>query len=151
MSSTRTVPAAVVRGMLAGLAGTIAMTATQRLEMSLTHRSPSSVPGQVGAHLLPGRDASSAADVDALNGAVHWGHGVTMGAVRGLLDLAGRHGLPASALHFAAVWGGDAMLYRALGVAELPWRWSPAELATDLLHKGVYAAGTGLAYDALRR
>jgi len=36
-----------------------------------------------------------------------------------------------------------------LGVADVPWRWSPGGLATDLLDKGVYALATGAAFDAL--
>jgi hypothetical protein len=72
-----------------------------------------------------------------------------MGAVRGLLDVAGLHGPAASAAHFALLWGGDAALYRALGIADVPWRWEANELASDMLHKGVYAAVTGAVYDAL--
>ena len=74
-----------------------------------------------------------------------------MGALRGALDLAGLRGPQASLAHFALLWGGDAALYRALGIAEMPWRWTSDELATDLLHKGVYAAVTGAVYDTLSR
>ena len=148
--STTSVARAAARGMLAGAVGTVAMTLTQRLEMSLSGRAPSTVPGQVGAHLLPGADPSAPDDVAHLNGPVHWGHGIAMGALHGVLDEAGLHGPSASAAHFALVWGGDAALYRALGIADVPWRWSGDELAADLLHKGVYAAVTGAVYDALR-
>jgi len=72
-----------------------------------------------------------------------------MGALRGVLDVAGLRGVEASAAHFALVWGGDAALYRALGIADVPWRWSADELWSDLLHKGVYAGVTGAVYDAL--
>ena len=141
---------AAVLGMVAGAVGTVAMTVTQQLEMSLSGRAPSTVPGQVGAHLLPGADPAVPADVARLNGPVHWGHGIAMGALRGVLDVAGVHGPAATAAHFALVWGGDATLYRALGVADVPWRWSGGELGADLLHKGVYAAVTGAVYDAAR-
>lgn len=140
---------AATRGMVAGAVGAIAMTLSQRLEMSISGREASKVPGQVGAHLLPGSDATSPADVERLNAPVHWAHGITMGALRGVLDVAGLRGAEASAAHFALVWGGDAALYRALGIAEVPWRWSADELGSDLLHKGVYAAVTGAVYDAL--
>jgi hypothetical protein len=139
---------AMGRGMLAGLAGTIAMTASERLEMAVSGRAPSTVPGQVGAHLLPGRDPESATDVQRLNGPVHWAHGIGMGALRGVLDVAGVRGREASAAHFALVWGGDAALYQALGIAEPPWRWDADALVTDVAHKGVYAAVTGAVYDA---
>ncbi len=139
----------LVRGMVAGAVGTAAMTVSQLLEMSVSGREASTVPGQIGAHLLPGRDPSSTADVQALNTAVHWVHGITMGAVRGGLDVAGLNGPVASAAHFALLWGGDVTLFRVLGVADVPWRWKPDELAADVTHKAVYAAVTGLTYDAL--
>ena len=141
---------AAALGMVAGAVGTVAMTVTQRVEMSLSGRAPSTVPGQVGASLVPGADPAVPADVARLNAPVHWGHGIAMGALRGVLDIAGLRGPSATAAHFALVWGGDAALYRALGVADVPWRWSAGELGADLLHKGVYAAVTGAVYDALR-
>ncbi len=140
---------AVMRGMVAGALGTAAMTVSERLEMSISGREGSRVPGEVGAHLIPGKDHRSSSDVEALNTAVHWAHGISMGALRGVLDIAGIRGPAASAAHFALLWGGDAALYRALGVADVPWRWEPAELGIDMLHKGVHAAVTGAAYDAL--
>ena len=142
---------AVGRGMAAGAVGTVAMTVSERLEMAVSGRAGSTVPGEVGAHLVPGKDPGSDSDVEQLNSAVHWAHGITMGAVRGVLDVAGVRGPQASLVHFALLWGGDAALYRALGIADVPWRWTPEELATDMLHKGVYAAVTGAVYDRLSR
>ena len=148
--SNNSLPRAMVRGMVAGAVGTVAMTVSERVEMSVSGRAPSTVPGQVGAHLVPGADPTNPSDVDRLGGPVPWGHGVAMGALRGVLDVAGLEGPAASAAHFALVWGGDAALYRSLGIADVPWRWSADELAADLLHKGVYAAVTGAVYEALR-
>jgi hypothetical protein len=136
-----------VRGLIAGAIGTAAMTLTQRLEMAISGRAPSTVPGQVGAHLIPG--ANPRTHVARLNGPVHWAHGISMGALRGALDGMGLRGPAASAAHFALLWSGDAALYRALGIADVPWRWGGDELATDVLHKGIYAAVTGAVYDAL--
>lgn len=136
-------------GMLAGVVGTIAMTASERLEMSMSGREASQVPGQVGAHLLPGKDPKSPSEVSRLNSPVHWVHGIGMGVLRAALDAGGLRGPGASAAHFALVWGGDAALYRALGIADAPWEWDADELAADMLHKGVYAAVTGAVYDAL--
>lgn len=141
--------AALGRGMLAGAVGTIAMTLSERLEMAASGREASNVPGQVGAHVVPGKDPDSDADVASLNSPTHWAHGISMGALRGALDIAGLAGPTATAAHFALVWAGDAALYRALGIADVPWRWEPDELASDMLHKGVYAAVTGAVYDGL--
>jgi len=139
----------LARGMLAGAVGTIAMTLSERLEMAVTGREASRVPGEVAAHLLPGRDPRAASDIQRLNSPMHWAHGISMGAVRGLLDAGGMRGPAATAAHFALLWTGDAMLYRGLDVADVPWRWSTDELAADVLHKGVYAVVTGAVYDAL--
>ena len=140
---------ALSRGMFAGLVGTIAMTLSERVEMAVSGREGSQVPGQVGAHLLPGKDPDVPSDVERLNEPVHWAHGIGMGALRGVLGLAGLRGPEATAAHFALLWGGDAALYRGLGVADAPWRWGADELASDMLHKGVYAVVTGVVYDAL--
>jgi hypothetical protein len=140
---------ALSRGMIAGAVGTVAMTMSERLEMTVTGREESQVPGEVGAHLMPGMEPDAPPHVDRLNTPVHWAHGIGMGGLRGLLDLAGIRGPQATAAHFALFWGGDAMLYRTLGVADAPWQWSGDELASDILHKGVYAVVTGTVYDAL--
>lgn len=140
--------AAVAKGMAAGLVGTVAMTVSERIEMAVTGREASDVPGQVGAKLL-GRQPETAAEMQRLSTRVHWAHGVLGGGLRGVLERAGVDGSAASVAHFAALWGGDATLYAALGIAPAPWDWSEEELAADLLHKGVYAAVTGVVYDAL--
>ena len=140
---------ALAKGLLAGLAGTAVMTLSETAEMRLTGREGSTVPGRVGAKLFDVRPTGDAA-MARLNTRVHWGHGVLMGAARGALSLAGLAGLPATAAHFALVWGGDAALYALLRVAPAPWRWGARELVTDLCHKGVYAAATGAAFDAMR-
>ena len=140
--------AAIGKGMVAGLIGTAAMTVSERVEMAVTGREPSDVPGQVGAK-LSGRQPATDAEMQHLSTQVHWAHGILGGALRGVLDRAGVSGLAASVAHFASLWGGDAGLYAALRIAPPPWEWDQDELAADVLHKGVYAAVTGAVYDAL--
>lgn len=149
-----TVPAmdvleAVGLGLLAGAVGTVVLTLAEKLEMRISGRESSTVPGQVGAKLT-GRDPKAHPEVaERLNSVVHWSHGIAMGAVRGLLDVAGLSFLPATFLFFALVWGGDVLLYRVLGIAEMPWKWSRSELISDLWGKGIYAVATSAAYLAL--
>ncbi len=140
--------AAIGKGMVAGLVGTAAMTLSERVEMAVTGREASDVPGQVGAKLL-GRHPETDAEKQRLSTQVHWAHGIFGGALRGVFERAGVTGPAASVAHFAALWGGDASLYAALGIAPAPWDWEQEELAADVLHKGVYAAVTGAVYDAL--
>lgn len=142
--------AAAMRGAIAGLVGTAVMTLSETVEAKLTGRPASMVPGQVGAELLGG-DKDDTARVRSLNPWVHWGHGMAMGAVRGLIGQRVDNPAAATAIHFAALWVGDGALYSGLGVAPPPWEWSPQELATDLGHKGLYAAVTGATYEALDR
>lgn len=139
----------VVVGLAAGLVGTVAMTLSETVEARLTKRAPSTVPGQVGAK-LSGQGQDRAA-VQRLNTPVHWVHGISLGAVRGLLGLTSLGPVAASAVHYGTVWNGDALLYRGLGIAPWPWRWTRQELITDLFHKGVYAAAAGIAFERLRR
>jgi hypothetical protein len=142
---------AVTRGLAAGAIGTIALTVAENVEMRLTGRPASTMPGQVAAK-LSGRDPDGEPHVvQRLNAGMHWVHGIAMGAARGLMDVAGLRPVAASAVFFGVVWGGDAALYRALGLAPEPWRWQRRELLTDLYGKGVLAFATSGAYIALDR
>jgi hypothetical protein len=137
---------AVGWGLAAGAIGTVVLTLAERAEMRVTGREPSTFPGQVGVRLAS-RDPSEHPELVAkLNPVVHWGHGVSMGAVRGLLDVAGLGPIAATAAFYGLVWGGDAMLYRVLGLAPAPWKWERSELLTDLYGKGVLALATSGAY-----
>lgn len=136
-------------GLGAGAIGTAALTIAETAEMRLTGRESSTVPGQVGARLV-GRDPDANEGLVArLNPVVHWAHGIALGAVRGLLDVAGLGAERATLAFYPLVWGGDAALYRALGIAPAPWRWGASELLTDLFGKGVYAVATSAAYIVL--
>ncbi len=81
---------------------------------------------------------------------MHWLHGISLGVVRGLLDIVGLGVVIATLVFYALVWAGDALLYTVLGVTAPPWRWNRAELVRDLAGKGVYAVATSIAYVALR-
>ena len=140
---------ALAIGLVAGTIGTVALTIAETADMKLTGRESSTVPGQVGARVV-GRDpAVDQQLVERLNPVVHWVHGIALGAVRGLLDVVGLGAAVATIVFYALVWGGDAALYRALGIAPAPWRWSASELLTDLFGKGVYAVATSAAYIVL--
>ena len=140
----------VGRGLLAGTIGTVALTLAEKGEMKLTGRAPSTIPGQVGAKLTGHDPAANPTRVKRLSPVIHWAHGIGLGAVRGGLDRAGLSPLAATLAFYPLVFGGDAALYRALGIAPAPWRWTRAELATDLFGKGVLAFATSAAYVVLK-
>jgi len=143
-----TTTTSMAKGALAGLIGTAAMTAAQAAEMRVTGRKPSLVPGHVASKLMRLEPADDEA-LSRISIRMHWAHGMTMGTVRALIGRSGLEGPAAAAAHFALMWGGDVMLYKTLGIAPWPWQWSLEEMAPDVLHKGIYAAATGAAYDRL--
>jgi len=61
----------------------------------------------------------------------------------------GLRGLKGFLTFFAMIWTGDALLYRVLSIADWPWRWTRAELATDVGHKALYALVTNSSYNSL--
>jgi hypothetical protein len=74
---TRISAAAIVRGLCAGLAGTAAMSLSQRIEMALTGRGPSATPAEALCLLL-GIEARTEAQEQRLAEEAHWAlrHGV---------------------------------------------------------------------------
>ena len=139
---------AAVRGLAAGLAGVTAMTAAEKLEQILTHRPNSFVPGHTMERLL---GLPSRPDEERLwmNWAMHWGQGVLLGAVRGLMAERGLRGPVGSFLFMNLRLLNDQTLENATGVGAPPWTWPTDEQAIDLLHKAVYAFATGAAADRL--
>ncbi len=135
-------------GIVAGVAGTAAMTLSETIEQKITKRPGSLVPAQVGAKIVE-PPIKTGAQAEKLNWVVHWGHGITMGAVRGLLGATALGSLAASILHFPIVWGGDVILYAALGIAPAPWKWRGQDLGVDLFHKFVLSAVTSVVFIAL--
>ena len=144
------VAAAVGKGLFAGAAGTVAMTASSTIEMKLRGRAPSSAPAQAAAKVLGVRPVDEKAEARFSN-IVHWGYGTAWGAVRGLLDAAGLSGPVATAAHLAAVWGTEQVMLPALDVTPPLTEWGAEEVAIDAFHHLVYAVATGVVYSLLDR
>ncbi len=139
---------AVARGMAAGLVGVAAMTAGEKIEQVFTHRPNSFVPGHTLERLL-GLPRKPDSDRLWLNWAMHWGQGVLLGGVRGLMAERGFRGPVGSFLFMNLRLLNDQTLENATGVGALPWTWPVDEQAIDLLHKAVYAFATGAVADRL--
>jgi hypothetical protein len=138
---------AVGRGLVAGVAATAAMTVASTAEMKLRRRPPSTAPADVAGKLLGVKPRKKAGDRFAT--VAHVGLGVSLGAARGLLDLAGVRGAPAAAAFFTVVWTPELVAVPAAGAAEPPWRWGSGEVAISAFHHGVYAAAGEGAWRAL--
>lgn len=139
---------ALGRGLVAGVAGTAAMTVSSTLEMKLRRRAPSGAPAEVAGKLLgvePREDGGGRFATLA-----HAATGTSLGAARGLLGLAGVPDGPAAGAFAAIAWLPDLVAVPAAGAAPPPWRWGAGEVAISGLHHVVYAAAGEAAYRALR-
>lgn len=148
MTTTEGMPAAMGRGAVAGLAGTVVMTAFQKLvEMPLTGRAESYAPADFAERVLPISPQTQRGRA-TLNYATHFGIGAGWGAAHGLAARRGLRGQRAIATVFGVVYGGDALLNIALGLYK-PWRWSAQDWIVDVGDKFLLAEVTGLVYERL--
>jgi len=134
-------------GLIAGLAGTAAITLSQMIEMKIRDRKESTVPADA---------ASKALDIEPKEGKkqqfshrVHWMYGTSWGIVRGLLAAVGIKGWAATGLHGAAVLGTAMVIEPALKVAPPVTEWSKEDIIMDVVHHAIYAIAAGLVYDAV--
>ena len=140
------------RGVLSGLAGTIVMTAFQKLiEMPLTGRSDSYEPANLVMRIMPMRRLKTPDAKKRLNYAAHFAVGAGWGAAHAVIARRGVRGQRAVATVFGTLWPGDVATTAALGLNPPPWRWSRRDLAIDISDKLVLAQATGALYDRLRR
>jgi hypothetical protein len=139
---------AAMRGIVAGLVGTAAMTAAEKLEQMVTGRPDSYVPAHTLERLLRLPEKPDEERM-GLNWAMHWGQGILLGAVRGLMAERGVRGPVGSFLFMNLRLLNDQTFENATGVGAPPWTWPVDEQAIDLLHKGVYAFVTGAVADRL--
>jgi hypothetical protein len=137
---------AALHGLVAGIAGVAAMTVAEKLEQLITKRPNSYVPARTLNSLLGHRDKP---ENDATNWAMHWGQGILLGAVRGIMAKNGFRGPVGSFLFMNFRLLNDQTLENATGVGALPWTWPKDEQAIDLIHKGIYAFVTGAVADSL--
>lgn len=148
-TGTRGLAPVAARGIAAGLAGTVVMTAFQRfVEMPITGRPQSYAPADFAQRVLPIRPSSDRGR-STLNWATHFGVGGLWGVAHGLVERAGLRGQRAVAATFGVVYTADTLLNTALGLYQ-PWRWSARDWAIDLGDKLVLAEATGLIYERLQ-
>ena len=135
-------------GMVAGLAGTTAMTVSEKLEQALTGRPSSFIPGHAVERMLA---LPTKPDKERrwMNWAAHWGLG-TLGATwRGVMAEGGMRGPLASGIFLVFRIATDETMENVTGVGKPPWSWKKGLATIDVLHKAVYAFATGLVADQL--
>lgn len=146
----RRLPELIGVGLVAGAAGTAAMTLSSTLEMRMREREASSAPADAAAKVLGVAPVGKKEEQRFAN-MVHWGYGTGWGAVRGVIAALGIGGPPAAMAHFGVVWGTELVLLPRLDVAPAIREWGATELGVDALHHGVYAATTSVAFWLLTR
>jgi hypothetical protein len=139
------------KGVVAGVAGTAAMTVSSTLEQHLRGREASTAPADATAKVLGIAEFSTPAAKNRFSNLVHWGYGTGWGVVRALLASVGLRPAAATLAHGAAIWGNEQVMLPALDVAPPVYMWSREEVAIDAWHHAVYAAATGVAYGLLDR
>ena len=138
----------LTRGVASGVAGTVVMTAFQKLvEMPLTRRGESFAPADFTEKITP-IDTDSAKGRQRLNYVTHFSLGMMWGAAYGVAALKGLRGQKAVNTVFGVVYTGDVLLNTALGLYS-PTQWSTKDLVIDLVDKYVQAQATGAVFDRL--
>jgi hypothetical protein len=137
-----------LRGLAAGAVGVATMTVAEKLEQRLTGRPDSHVPARTLERLL-GLPERPREQPRALNHLMHFGQGVLLGSLRGIMAQAGLRGPWSSAMFTVVRLTNDQTLENATGVGAPPWTWPRRELAVDLVHKAIYAFATGAVADRL--
>ncbi len=139
---------AALRGLAAGVVGVAAMTAAEKVEQVFTGRPNSFVPGHTLERLL-GLPSKPDAERLWLNWTMHWGQGILLAAVRGLMAERGFRGPVGSFMFMNLRLLNDQTLENYTRVGAPPWTWPVDEQVIDLLHKAIYAFATGAAADRL--
>jgi hypothetical protein len=139
----------VGKGLLAGFAGTAAMTVSSTVEARLRGRPPSSAPARATAKVLGIATFESERAQARFSDLSHWGYGTGWGIVRGLLGATRLSPRAATVAHGAAVYGAAQVTLPVLEIAPPAIFWPKAEIAIDAFHHAVYAAATGAAYGLL--
>jgi hypothetical protein len=136
----------MLRGVASGVAGTVAMTAFQKLvEMPLTKRGESYAPADF-AEKITSLDVPTHEGRRRLNYVTHFSLGMMWGAAYGIAALKGLRGQKAVHTVFGVVYTGDVLLNTALGLYS-PTQWSKKDLIVDVVDKYVQAQATGAVFD----
>ncbi len=135
-----------IRGAVAGLAGTAAMTVAQIAYQRATASPPSTAPADAARKALRRLTGTRVKRTPGLNLAAHFGYGAGWGAAYSVA--APR---PTSGVGFgAAVWGASLGLMPAMGLAPPVWRQDPASVGPEVAFHVVYGVATAEADRALR-
>jgi hypothetical protein len=153
----------LVRGAVAGLAGTAAMTGYQTavaigrgatVREAVAPKPPGSweeapAPAQVGYRFLHGvlRQDPSPARANLFTNVVHWTYGAAWGGLYGLVQDRAQGGVPMrGAVLGSVVFGSSYVILPAMRIYDPPWEYEPRTLAIDWSYHLVYGLATAFAF-----
>lgn len=139
---------AIGRGLIAGLAGTAAITLSQIIESKINQKEPNFAPADAACKAL-GIEASQREQKGKLSREVHWVYGTLWGVARGLLSLAHIKKSSATVLHFGAIYYTALTIQPDFEVSPPVTEWSNKDILFDGFHHAVYATVAGLVFDAI--
>jgi hypothetical protein len=139
---------AIGEGLLAGLAGTAAITLSQIIEMHITKRKASEAPVKVAKQVTDVKPFDEESK-EKVSKEIHWTYGTSWGVVRGVIGLTGLKGISAIGVHFGAIWGAALWMLPAFNAGPKVTEEEPKAIAIDAMHHAIYAIAAGLAYDAI--
>ena len=145
---------AVVRGVAAGIGGTVVMTGYQVAVAKLRDSESSSAPADVGRRIIEGVFHREVPEdrMDDLNNAMHALYGTSWGPVYGVAQSSLR--LPVvhhGALFGTLVWAASLLELPAMKIAPPVWQTPPLEVALDLSYHLVYGLGVAATFALLDR
>ena len=149
-SITGKIGSAIGMGLIAGLAGTVAITLSMKIERMLTEAPASFAPADAASKALS-IEASDREQWPKFSNEVHWTYGTLWGVARGLLSLIPLKGAPATATHFAAIYSTAITIEPDFEVAPPLNEWTNKEIAVFVLHHAVYTVVVGLVFDAISK
>jgi hypothetical protein len=139
------------KGILAGAAGTAAMTVSSTLEAKLRGRPFSTAPAKAATRALGIETFDDGEAYARFSNLVHWGYGTGWGVARGMLRAFGVRPRLATAAHFATLWGSALYSLPKYDVAPPVTEWAPEDIAVDVLHHLVYVSAAAAAFELLDR
>jgi hypothetical protein len=138
-------------GVLAGAAGTAAMTLSSTLEARLRGRPYSTAPAKAAARALGIETFEDGAAYARFSNLVHWGYGTGWGIARSVLRNLGIGPRLATPAHFAILWGSALYTLPKYEIAPPVTEWDAGDIAIDVFHHLVYVGVAAIAFELLER
>ena len=139
------------KGLVAGAAGTAAMTLSSTIEAKLRGRPFSTAPAKAAARALGIETFDDGLAYSRFSNLVHWAYGTGWGAARGVMRAFGIGPRLATPAHLAALWGSALYTLPKYDAAPPVTEWGGEEIAIDFFHHLVYVGATALAFELLNR